>query len=521
MTCERIAPLLSRYYDGALDARRRQQVQAHLESCVACAQRLRAYERIESSISAAVSLAPSPTFRQSVLAATVARRTPSPGPAAIHRGARGGQLFFGSIAGASIAALAILLFALSAHLSEYPRDTRVGAGRTPATALHHAIYPTAVVNTTRTGETPLVPRRVVAASIVPTPGYTPTSVAPAAVTTGAPTVAIDRAALVRVRREAVLTKGSVHYPLWSPDGTALLYLTNFDAKCQDSWYCGTLHLRGPRGSRILATSVRSFAFSPDGSMIAYTSEHPGAKAFAEPQDLHVVGADGSRDRVLTAVDHSGIEWLHVGIVAVRKGKIVVVDPLGGRATLLSNLGTITIGDDSTGFMALSANARFLAYQDATGLRIWDRSRGGTLVVSQPSSRLSESSFHFSWDGNVVFFSTYTQAQSGGGLSRLCRQQLAPLAPPTVLGGGWPRTEQINLVGPPSADSSIVSFRTGSGAGTRSYVVDAAGGHAHPLLSPDGDGPVGWWAPDGRSMIYMVYRGDNAQYSAIARVTIGS
>ena len=520
MTCERIAPLLSRYHDGALDARQRQQVQAHMASCVACTERLRSYERIESSISAALSLAPSPTFRQSVLAATVTRRTASPPPTAFRRSARAGQLFFGSVAGASIAALAILLFALSAHLSDYPRATQVGSGHAPVAALHHAIRPTAVVNTTSVDETPLVRRRT-AASTVPTPAYTPTSLAPAVLTSGTPTVVIDRAALVRVGRGAVLTKGAVHYPLWSADGTALLYLTDFDARCQDSWYCGTLHLRGPRGSRILATRVRGFAFSPDGSMIAYTSQHPGAKASEEPQDLHTVLADGSHDRVLDAVDHSGIEWLRAGIVAVRKGKAVVVDPLGGRATPLSSLGSITIGDDSVGFMAVSANARFLAYQDATGLRIWDRSRAGTLVVSQPSSRLSESSFHFSWDGNVVFFSTYAHTRSGGGVSRLYRQQLAPLAPPTLLGGGWPRAEQINLVGPPSADSSIVSFRTGSGAGTRSYVVDAAGGQAHLLLAPDGDGPVGWWAPDGRSMIYVIYQGDNAQYSAIARVTMGS
>jgi len=519
MTCKRMAPLLSRYHDGVLDARHREEVRAHLRTCAACAERLAAYGRIQASVADAMSLAPSTAFRSAVLAATTGRRALSPRSSG-SRHSRFGQLFFGSLTGASIATLAILVFALSAHMGASHHTNLAGKVPVRTMVLHHAVSTPTAMPRVRGNKTPPV-TSTAARTAMPT-----TPVAPERTNTPervyqTTSLVPDKASLLRVSREAIIAAGAVHYPLWSPNGSTLLYLTDFGTHCRDDWYCGTLHVRGPRGTLTLATHVRSFAFSPDGTMIAYTSERTGAKAPAEPQDLHIVRIDGSRDRVLTQIDRTSIEWLQLGIIAAQHGRVVAVAPARGTVTPLSRITSVAIGDDSMGFMAVSANARFLAYQDASGLRIWDRDRGGVPVVHQPSSRLSESSFHFSWDGNTVFFSTYSHAGSGKGFSKLFRQRLAPLSPPAALDSGRTRAEQINLVGPPSSDSTIASFRTGTGATTRSYVVGAASGSAHLLLSPDGDGPVGWWSPDGLRMIYVVYRGSNAQFSAIARVSTGS
>ncbi|HXT38023.1 MAG TPA: hypothetical protein VN837_20800, partial [Chloroflexota bacterium] len=62
------------------------------------------------------------------------------------------------------------------------------------------------------------------------------------------------------------------------------------------------------------------------------------------------------------------------------------------------------------------------------------------------------------------------------------------------------------------------FRTGTGAGTLNYLMDARSGQPRPLLPPGGVGPVGWWSPDGNHLVYVLYQGDTAVQAGIARVT---
>ncbi len=90
----------------------------------------------------------------------------------------------------------------------------------------------------------------------------------------------------------------------------------------------------------------------------------------------------------------------------------------------------------------------------------------------------------------------------------------------ALNNGRPLHGPIDLVGPPSADSTIVSFRIGSGANARNYVIDARYGSPHLLLPPGGVGLVGWWSPDGKRLVYIIYQGDDALYSAVAGVRLG-
>jgi hypothetical protein len=260
--------------------------------------------------------------------------------------------------------------------------------------------------------------------------------------------------------------------------------------------------------------VRSFSWSPDGRFIAYTSQQASAKGDSEAQDLHVVQRDGESDRVMGGADRTNIGWFASGIIVVQHGTIVVVNPARDTTTPLSNVPGLKVADDSEGFLALSAGARFVAYQDGTGLRVWDRDRRGVLVLRQRFTRLAESSFHFSWDGKTIFYSTYDNT----GYTMLYRQQLAPLGNAVALNSGRPLHGPINLVGPPSADNSVVSFRIGSGATAHNYVIDARNGPAHSLLPPTGVGPVGWWSPDGRHLVYTVYRGGEALYTDVAQVT---
>jgi hypothetical protein len=230
-------------------------------------------------------------------------------------------------------------------------------------------------------------------------------------------------------------------------------------------------------------------------------------------ELHVVNLDGSGDRVLCGVDRTNIEWLQLGIVAARGGTVITVNPRSGGSRALSGLPRMTVADDNSGFFAVSENGRFFAYQDHTGLRVWGRETGAQLLFRQPLTRFAESSFHFSWDGKTLFFSTFD-----GQYTKLYRQTLAPLGHATALNNNLPLPGPINLVGSPSPDSSIVAFRIGNGASAQNYVIDSRHGLARSLLPPGGVGPVGWWSPDGHHLVYMVFHGDSANYAAIARVS---
>jgi hypothetical protein len=294
----------------------------------------------------------------------------------------------------------------------------------------------------------------------------------------------------------------------------LLYLTGFHVDPQSGWYVGTLMCYTGAGTSRIGATVRNFAWSPDDRQIAYAVQAPPGTS--EPQILHVVDADGQHDRALTGVDRASIQWLNGQVIAVQHGTIRSIDSRTGRSSPLSHLPAIQIADEDSAFYAIAAQGSFVAYQDNAGLRIWDRAKGGLLIVRQPLARYGVASFHFSWDGRTVFYSIFD-----GRYTMLYRQQLDPaVRAPIALNDGRPLHGPINLVGPPSADGVIVSFRIGSGADARNYVIDGRHGPPHLLLPPGGVGLVGWWSPNGKRLVYIMYQGDEALYSAVAGVQVG-
>jgi hypothetical protein len=288
-------------------------------------------------------------------------------------------------------------------------------------------------------------------------------------------------------------------------------LTDFHVDPQSGWYVGTLMRYTGAGTAPIATRVRNFAWSDDDRRFAYAVQAPPGAA--EPQVLHVVDANGRHDRAVAGVDRASVQWLNGQVIAVQHGSIRSIDPLTGQSRPFANLPSIQIADEESGFYAVATHGRFVAYQDSAGLRIWDCARGGALIVRQPLARYGVTSFHFSWDGATVFYSVFD-----GRYTMLYRQQLDPLAAAVALNDGRPLHGPINLVGPPSANSAVVSFRIGSGANARNYVIDAQHGPPHLLLPPGGVGLVGWWSPDGTRLVYIICQDGAALYSAVAHVT---
>ena len=270
------------------------------------------------------------------------------------------------------------------------------------------------------------------------------------------------AAQLRLAPGPALPQADVRSPLWSPDSTSLLYLTGFRLDMRTDWYSGTLVRYGPSGAITLGKLVRNYAWSPDGKRIAYTTQAADATdAGRLSQDLHLVAADGRGDRVLCRVDRASVEYLGGRILALQAGRPVRIDPLRGGSAPLGDLpAALRMTDDDNGFWALSANERFFASMDRIGLRIWDRERGGALVLRQELtrrgegelSRRGESGFHFSRDGNTIYYSTFD-----GHYTKLYRQTLDPPGAPQPLNLGLPLPGPILLVGSPSPDGALGQF----------------------------------------------------------------
>jgi hypothetical protein len=324
---------------------------------------------------------------------------------------------------------------------------------------------------------------------------------------------VDRAASLRVGDDVSLRDPAVG-PLWSGDSRSLLYLTSRHVDPRTGWWVGTLLRYGPSGTIRLNDLVRNYAWSPDSRSIVYTTQAPDAGTDGPlAQDLHVVRADGSGDRVLCRVDRASVEFLSSHVTAVRDGRLVTIDPSTGALAPLPHMPSLRLGAEDVAFWALSPGERFFAYQDQRGLRVWDLADGERLMANA-RVRFGEASFHFSWDGGQIFYSTFD-----GRRTMLYRQALAPLGAPHALNDGKPLHGPILQVGSPSPDGSILNFHTGRNNGTISYLIDARSGHAHQLLPPRaaGVGPVGSWSPDGTRMVFTIYRGAMPARSGIVRV----
>ncbi|MGH2410380.1 MAG: hypothetical protein ACRDGS_08450, partial [Chloroflexota bacterium] len=400
ITCDRCRSLLSLYHDAVLIGDRGSEgdiVRAHLAGCPDCAAVLAAYRRDEARITTALASTPNPRLRDAVLAATVHRGTGERPTASEERPRRRGQILFGSLGGAGVAILAVFLVALAGNLSRTGQQAPqlAAPARARATALTW-------VGEVRVGNVPpVVPQLGSVPNAHPTvvpPARAPLNQAPTVVQAIGPLATArsispapaNRAAALRIRPEAVLAKGDIRMPLWSPDSTSLLYLTNWSIDPVTTWYAGTLMRYGPTGTIQLAKEVRDFDWSPDGRSVAYTTETaapPGnTRDGLEAARLHVIGADGTGDRLIGGVDHTNLEWFPQGILAVRSGTLVQIDPSTGQVSAFTGIPSISIASDPDGFYAVSASQRFLAYQDRKGLRVWDRSKGGALVLARTNVR---------------------------------------------------------------------------------------------------------------------------------------
>jgi TolB protein len=94
-------------------------------------------------------------------------------------------------------------------------------------------------------------------------------------------------------RNVTSTTGNELTPVWSPDGTRIAFIADYDG----DYDLYVMDADGTGVRRLTETTVNDFAprWSPDGTMIAFGSDATGA----EQWEVYVIGSDGSSLRRVT------------------------------------------------------------------------------------------------------------------------------------------------------------------------------------------------------------------------------
>jgi Ca2+-binding RTX toxin-like protein len=157
------------------------------------------------------------------------------------------------------------------------------------------------------------------------------------------------------------------WPAWSPDGKHLAFVSH------EPGGAAIAVVSDDGSDRRLVTSPRfgvsSPAWSPSGDEIAFVGAEYGS---ADSGSIHVVGTDGSRERVLTGLgSYASLEWSPDGTRILVSGPtgIRIVDAAGGDTRLLLAGTEATWSPDGTQVAVVRGRQLVVARADGTDARV--------------------------------------------------------------------------------------------------------------------------------------------------------
>jgi dipeptidyl aminopeptidase/acylaminoacyl peptidase len=314
-------------------------------------------------------------------------------------------------------------------------------------------------------------------------------------------------------------KGGVSTPCWSPDGSLLAFLVK-DAESEqeerdkkerkdailvdENFKYNRLYVVDPQGgeprqiSPAGAVNVWTYDWAPDSQrLVAVTSRSPRVADYREPNDLRIIGVDGTCYTLLTF--DSGMShpiWSPDGqtiAFLAREGRVVSQDALwcvptdGGEARLLTGgyVGSIW----SAEWSADSRELIFIGLEDLYGAINTLRLSSGKIRSRLPASAQRQGSYgtEFSLDRSRKRFAIVYSDRAR-----------PPEVWAGVLGASIHQVTHANqsLAAARLGHSEVVCWQSSDGLeihGLLVYPLDYQEGQRYPLILQIHGGPASFWA----------------------------
>jgi len=210
---------------------------------------------------------------------------------------------------------------------------------------------------------------------------------------------------------SIVTSGSEKKPLWSPDGGRLLFLRTMDDQATDIWVVNADGTGLANLTEGAAGDDTESVWSPDGTMIAFTTERNYS---GSGSDVYVMNADGSSP-VKLADKASSPTWSpdsrKVALASYAVGsnfQIYAVDPNGEHLTNISNSNA---GDNLPLWSPDGSRIAFTSLRGGFNVQLYvmnaDGSQQKNVTPSLPSAR----DHVWSADGSMLAFTSSQTASA--------------------------------------------------------------------------------------------------------------
>jgi Tol biopolymer transport system component len=274
------------------------------------------------------------------------------------------------------------------------------------------------------------------------------------------------------------------YPSLSPDRTRILFEARRDGLSRIQIYA--MNTDGSDVTRISRdASVDAFgaSWSPDGSMVLFVKSN---RAYSNsPQEIWVMNADGSSEKMVAAADARGPLWSPDGSrVAYLANGETWVAPIGGDPREITDLDAAPTGWSPDGSALVVEGARGAEpggpFDEASDL--WVVDADGSSVTRLTDAPGRDWGAQWSPDGTRIVFTSnrggdhdiYLIEVEGGALVQLTDE------PGHDGGARW------------SGDGTRIVFLSGRSGQFGVYVMGADGSDVTPLWSDVADAPPTWF-----------------------------
>ncbi len=208
-------------------------------------------------------------------------------------------------------------------------------------------------------------------------------------------------------------------PSWSPDGTMIAYTS--DTSTTGTYAYDLFIVPSSGGEPRKISSVPSLdriptAWSPDSKQLIFVSRHDSTAAGSQ---IYRVNADGSDEQMLTidaqAINGFTLDWSpdgkHIAFIAFPNAgpdyRLLVADPDGSNMMAIPNIHIMQVGE----FFKWSPDGQHAVLTDQTSLTVMNADGSAPHILIDASANLNIGGVSWSPDGTQIAFTVYSNADA--------------------------------------------------------------------------------------------------------------